>query len=268
MSDDQSNDTAPSLEAEIDAALAAESEAPEAEDTQSDAEPDDSNAAADDEVERNTGDDDEPSFTVKVDGKTQEVTLDELLKGYQRQSDYTRKTQDLKAERDRAAAALELVEALENDPQGTLEQLTQWAGGDTDETDVDPYDQRLTQTEQFIQQQQEQAMLAQVDAEFSRLQGEYGDFDNEAVLQWALDHEQPSLEASLVLMRREQERETALDTRNKEAAKRKKGDPPVAGRSTASGSTQKPPREIKNLTDALEAALDDHGASWGDFVRT
>ncbi|WP_343577947.1 hypothetical protein [Pseudomonas sp.] len=33
-------------------------------------------------------------FTVKVDGKEVEVTLDELKNGYQRQSDYTRKTQE------------------------------------------------------------------------------------------------------------------------------------------------------------------------------
>lgn len=33
-------------------------------------------------------------FTVKVDGKEIEVTLDELKNGYQRQSDYTRKTQE------------------------------------------------------------------------------------------------------------------------------------------------------------------------------
>ena len=38
----------------------------------------------------------EPSgatYAVKVDGEQQEVSLDELRDGYQRQSDYTRKTQ-------------------------------------------------------------------------------------------------------------------------------------------------------------------------------
>jgi hypothetical protein len=39
------------------------------------------------------------SFTVKVDGKDEKVTLDELLKGYSRTADYTRKTQ--KAAEDR-----------------------------------------------------------------------------------------------------------------------------------------------------------------------
>jgi len=31
----------------------------------------------------------EPSYTVKVDGSEMEVTLDELLRGYQREADYT-----------------------------------------------------------------------------------------------------------------------------------------------------------------------------------
>ena len=38
-------------------------------------------------------------YAVKVDGEEQEVTLDELLKGYSRQSDYTRKTQELSNDR-------------------------------------------------------------------------------------------------------------------------------------------------------------------------
>lgn len=37
----------------------------------------------------------EPRYKVKVDGKEQEVSLEELTKGYMRQADYTRKTQEL-----------------------------------------------------------------------------------------------------------------------------------------------------------------------------
>lgn len=44
--------------------------------------------------EADEAEEEEPQkFTVKVDGKEIEVTLDELKNGYQRQSDYTRKTQ-------------------------------------------------------------------------------------------------------------------------------------------------------------------------------
>ena len=47
----------------------------------------------------------EPVYTVKVDGDEQEVTLSELQNGYQRQADYTRKTQQVAAEKERFAAS-------------------------------------------------------------------------------------------------------------------------------------------------------------------
>ena len=43
-------------------------------------------------------------YTIVVDGKEQKVTLQEALAGYQRQSDYTRKTQEV-AERSKAIQA-------------------------------------------------------------------------------------------------------------------------------------------------------------------
>ena len=73
--------------------------------------------AAEDEVEDEESDEDvedeevdeAPKFTVKVDGKDVEVTLDELQKGYSRTEDYTRKTQALAQERKQAQAELEAV---------------------------------------------------------------------------------------------------------------------------------------------------------------
>ena len=55
----------------------------------------------------------EPSgetYAVKVDGVDQEVSLEELRDGYQRQSDYTRKTQELASERRRLQQAEAIVE--------------------------------------------------------------------------------------------------------------------------------------------------------------
>jgi hypothetical protein len=43
----------------------------------------------------------EPRYKVKIDGKEEEVPLSELVAGYQRQADYTRKTQRLAEERRR-----------------------------------------------------------------------------------------------------------------------------------------------------------------------
>lgn len=43
--------------------------------------------------------DDDPLVTVKVDGKTSEVPFSEVVKGYQRQEDYTRKTMEISEQR-------------------------------------------------------------------------------------------------------------------------------------------------------------------------
>ena len=60
------------------------------------------------------------SYTVKVDGLEEQVSLDELRDGYQRQADYTRKTQELASERSRLQQAEAIVQSLEADPAGTL----------------------------------------------------------------------------------------------------------------------------------------------------
>jgi hypothetical protein len=73
--------------------------------------------ASDEDAEGEESDGDEeteqqeqPSkFTVKVDGKEVEVSLEELQKGYSRTEDYTRKTQALAQERKAAQAELESV---------------------------------------------------------------------------------------------------------------------------------------------------------------
>lgn len=52
-----------------------------------------------DEEEDDDGPDRQQTFKVKVAGKEQVITLDEALAGYQRQQDYTRKTQEVAEER-------------------------------------------------------------------------------------------------------------------------------------------------------------------------
>jgi hypothetical protein len=64
------------------------------------------------ELEEDTQEEDKPQvFTVKVDGKEIEVTLDELQKGYSRTQDYTRKTQQVAEARKAAEAELQAVRA-------------------------------------------------------------------------------------------------------------------------------------------------------------
>lgn len=53
----------------------------------------------------------ETRYVIKVDGEEQEVTLDELRNGYQRQADYTRKSQALAEQRKAYEANLQAVQS-------------------------------------------------------------------------------------------------------------------------------------------------------------
>ena len=100
-------------------------------------------------------------YTVKIDGAEHQVTLEELQQGYQRQADYTRKTQELASERQRLQQAETIVAALEADPQGTLDALggalgVQGNPGTQDDMsweDEDPTTQRVAQLEAQVAHQ-------------------------------------------------------------------------------------------------------------------
>ena len=66
-----------------------------------------------------------PSYTVKINGEEVTVPLDELLNGYSRTQDYTRKTQALSEERKAAQAEFEQVRAERTQYSQILSQLQQ-----------------------------------------------------------------------------------------------------------------------------------------------
>jgi len=66
----------------------------------------------------------EPSYTVKVDGSEMEVTLDELLRGYQREADYTRKTSELSLEKSRHNDMMQQSQSEINQKLSKLTELT------------------------------------------------------------------------------------------------------------------------------------------------
>jgi hypothetical protein len=75
----------------------------------------------------------EPAYTVKVAGEEIEVPLSELLQGYQRQSDYTRKTQSLAQQRAQIQQQAQLVQQLQSEVQSwqaQREQVEQMGGTD------------------------------------------------------------------------------------------------------------------------------------------
>jgi hypothetical protein len=66
---------------------------------ESSAEESEEEASGEEEEAEEEGESQPEKYTVKVDGEEIEVTRDELIRGYQREADYTRKTQKLAQER-------------------------------------------------------------------------------------------------------------------------------------------------------------------------
>ena len=80
--------------------------------------------------ESDEGEDEEPElYAVTVNGEEREVSFDELLKGYSRQSDYTKKTQELAEERRNIEAGMEKYNSelagLQQERQQYVDALTQ-----------------------------------------------------------------------------------------------------------------------------------------------
>lgn len=137
--------------------------------------------------------DDTPKYKIKVGGEEQEVTLEELQSGYQRQSDYTRKTQEIAAMRKRLAQAEALATALERDPKRTLQALNREFGlegepsvGEDDWEQMTPEERRLATLEAQLEQTQAQAARRQIEDEFKALEAEFGEVDRDEVANYAL----------------------------------------------------------------------------------
>jgi len=116
--------------------------AQESEEITQEAQSDEEQSESDGDVEEQEQVEEQPRYKVKASGEEIEVTLDDLIKGYQREADYTKKTQTLaeqrkqveserqvieqaKTERDQYQARLALIEtALKSrEPQENLEAL-------------------------------------------------------------------------------------------------------------------------------------------------
>ena len=149
------------------------------------------------------------TYTIKVDGAESEVTLGELQQGYQRQADYTRKTQELASERQRLEQAEAIVSALEADPQGALSALSTAFGiedsrqpSSTDEwaDEPDPTEQRIASLEAKVATQSQTARKQALEKEVAVLHDKYGEFDADALYRHALSNRIPNLEAAYAHM--------------------------------------------------------------------
>lgn len=144
------------------------SDAPEDEPEQSD-EPEDGEQS--DEQEEAEAPEEQPElYTVKVAGEEVQVTLDEALKGYSREQDYTRKTQAL-AEESKAEKAA--IAAARDDYLGKLQTVEKIIEANQPRVDQSlRYSNPAEWSAQMLQHQQWAEQKRAVSAETERLNGE------------------------------------------------------------------------------------------------
>lgn len=230
-----------------------------------------------DESEGSDDDTSDETFTVTVNGEEIEVTRDELLAGYSRQSDYTRKTQELAAERQRLEGLEQLAQALQTDPKVALETLAEQLGVDlvgnqsfdsvdTDDLDdLDPLEKEVKELRKIIEDLSNESKMtaaqraqaeadAQLDAELAAIREIDPEIDENELLQFALDNQQPTLALAHELMLARKGKQTPAKSEQDEVLERKRNAPPVEGGTGRKGA--KPGGgKIASIGDALRAAL-------------
>ena len=217
-----------------------------------------------DNLETSTEVPEEPVYVVKIDGEEQKVSLEELQNGYQRQADYTRKTQEIAAERERLLQAEAIVSALEKDPVGTLDTLARSFNVnnpvtnqiDDSEYEQDPTERKLAELENKIAAQEQVQRVQRIEREVNTLQEKYGEFDRQELLNHALKNGIPNLEAAYTHMRFNEVKTTADKLSQEQEITNKKREAAVVtpGGSTQSGTESEPTPEVSSLRDAFALA--------------
>jgi len=206
------------------------------------------------------------SVSVDVDGQT--VSVAELRAGYMRQSDYTRKTQELSEERKDSETAINLYKALQKNPTATIQKLwdSHRAGQPLVQQDAPPKESDDLDIDELVERKlnerlandprlraiEEQNAVDQVNAIFEQLEEVYdtpiSESDRTLVLNKAL--EAGTSDISLVFGALMQQK----------ALREKQHDNAVANStSTGYGSEQglgKRSVEVKNF-DSFRAAMQD-----------
>jgi hypothetical protein len=142
------------------------------EDTPEDDGDDTSDESEDDEEPEELEEEPAPRYKVKAGGEEIEVSLDELLNGYSRTADYTRKTQQIAEQRKLIESEAEAARGARNEYAQRLELLEQvLAGQGPAEPDWDAL-RRTDPTEfavQFAEHQRHQQQMQALQAEKARV---------------------------------------------------------------------------------------------------
>jgi len=211
--------------------------------------------------------------SLQVDGEEVKVPVKEALAGYQRQADYTRKTQEISEQRKQLQFAATLQEALQKDPENTLRLLNQQFGKSSSAAAPLPQEEEyLTEEEKQVRTltqrlsalEQDRAMDALVRT-IDTLQEKYGDeFNADEVVFKANQLGTTDLEAvfkSLAFDKVYAEKTKTSKKLEEEQARlnAKRGATVVSSGASAKGSAPKsaPPKSIQ---EAYELAKRQHGA--------
>ncbi len=203
-----------------------------------------------------------------VDGEEIEVPLAEALNGYQRQSDYTRKTQELAEQRRQVQFATALQEALQNDPASTVELLSQHYGVNkqpTSEEDefLDPVEKQYRQLETRIQAFEQEKAMRELENQIESLSRRYGElFDANEVVAKALATGSTNLEATYKqiafdrLFEQSRTKEVATKVKSEETKKivDAKRDAAVVSKGASAKSADVSSKPIRSVRDAFESA--------------
>jgi hypothetical protein len=169
------NEAAPSAKA-TNGQTAPPSDEPGPDNSQEETESEEEPEAEGDEPEGEEGEEPstEPNYTVKVDGKEVSVTLKEALAGYQRQADYTRRTQEAAEIRRTAEAETATARAARDQYSQVLNVILERLGPENQELNAEQWN-KLSETDpvgysvQWAHHQRREAQRAAVKAEQQRI---------------------------------------------------------------------------------------------------
>lgn len=150
-------DSPAQAEEEVEAQEAEQEEAEEL--TPSEDAGDEAGEEAEAEAEEIEQEEEDPRYTVKIHGTEQEVTLSELLSGYQRQDDYTRKTMEVADTRKKFDSAVEDVSRKRQELVSRLDVMGEALGNKApfsqDEIDKAKADGYFTESTRMFQENAE-----------------------------------------------------------------------------------------------------------------
>lgn len=210
-----------------------------------------------------------------VAGEEIEVPLSEALAGYQRQADYTRKTQELAEQRKEVQFAAAIQQALQNDPAATIQLLTEHYGinaqqASEDDLYMDPSERQLRELDSRVRSFEEAQAMQELERNISTLQSKYGeDFDANEVVAAALASGNDNLEAvykqvafdRLLARQNVQNEYAAKQAAAQDAALQAKRDASVISGGSSAHGTSVGIAPISSIKDAFAAAKQQMGIS-------